>query len=457
MVENYAWGIAWQFGYYKHPPLFSWIAAGWFELFPHERVFYHLLAATSVGVTLGALWRISRRFLDGHQQILLVACAFFLPPLTFLSANYNATSAMLPFWALTVLFYIRMIEGKRSGDALLTGIFAALAMLTKYHSAVLLLALAAHLVLDPKARPLLLSRLPWLACLAGLLVLAPHVVWLFQNDFQTLRYAAHQGDVMSEALASALRFVPVLALYALPAFAFLALLRRRGDGMKLIALGQLRLFRDTLAGRALLAALVLPVAFTILLGIVTEGTLSSLWTIPFFALLPLPIVLCLPRQVAQSRATTGVLALAGYCAVLLVVAPIAREETLERARSSAATPLSAIALQMEQVWRERTGNRLAIIAGAPAPVVNAASFYAPDRPHAIQAMSLAATPWVTGDMVARQGVLVVCAAADTACTAAAGQVFGPIDETVALSVPEVEDSGGPDTWDYTLLIRRPRG
>jgi 4-amino-4-deoxy-L-arabinose transferase-like glycosyltransferase len=455
MVENYAWGIAWQAGYYKHPPLFAWIAAGWFEVFPREEIFYRLLSAVNVTVALAALWRLSRRFLDDRQQILLVATAFFLPPLTFLASNYNATSAMLPFWALTVLFYVRTLERGRVADAVLAGAFAGLAMLVKYHSAVLIMALIAHLLLDRRARALLASPLPWLAALAGLAVLAPHLAWLVGADFPTLRYAADQGDTFGSAVVSAVTFVPVLVLYSLPALLFLATFRRLGDGLPLFAFDQVGRLRGTPEGRAVLAAMVLPVLFTMALAIATRGKLSSLWTIPFFSLLPLGLVLLLPRPAARHAPTLGLLAVAVYCAVLFLVAPFARDATLARARGSAATPLSAIARQAQDIWRERTGRPLEIVAGADATVANAFSFYASDRPFAVQAMSLQATPWVTPAMIERDGALAICRAGDAACIEAADRVLGGADEAVALSVPALAGAGGPRSWDYVLHLRRP--
>jgi len=455
MVENYAWGIAWQLGYYKHPPLFSWIAAAWFEIFPREKIFYHLLASANVGVALLALWRISRRFLDGNQQILLVASAFFLPCLTFLAANYNATSAMLPFWSLTVLFYIRTLERRSAVDAVLTGAIAAAAVLVKYHSVVIPLTLAAHMLIDPRARRLLLSPLPWLATLAGFAVLSPHLVWLVRMDFPTLRYAEAQGDILLDAVTSAASFVPVMLLYALPAFGFLGLLRRPGDGLPVIAVAQITALRATLAGRAFLAALVLPAAFTMILGIITEGKLSSLWTIPFFALLPLPIVLCLPKAAARRAPTQGLLMVAAYSIVLLGIAPFIRDATLDRARSYAAVPLADIAGAGQKVWHDRTGRRLTIVAGTRAPIVNAFAFHAPDRPFAVQAMSLESTPWVTPAMIAADGAMAICDVRDAACVEQARTLLGHIDETTPLSVPAVPGAAGPESWTYTLLLRHP--
>ncbi len=219
MVENFAWGIGWQLGYYKHPPFFAWMSAVWFLVFPRANVFYYLLSTTSVAVAMWAMWRISTRVFDRNQQILVVASVFFLPPLTFLAQNYNATSAMLPLWALTFLFYLRLIERRSPLDAILLGLIAALAILAKYHSSVLLLAIAAHAMVDREVRPIFRTPLPWLTVLAGGLALTPHLVWMIGNDFITVRYASEQGSGnWTDALAYATRFPLAILLYALPRF-----------------------------------------------------------------------------------------------------------------------------------------------------------------------------------------------------------------------------------------------
>src|SRR5690606_1471898 len=52
MLENYAWGIGWQWGYFKHPPFFTWTTAAWFEIFPNADWAYYLLSALNAGLAI---------------------------------------------------------------------------------------------------------------------------------------------------------------------------------------------------------------------------------------------------------------------------------------------------------------------------------------------------------------------------------------------------------------------
>ncbi|MHB1092112.1 glycosyltransferase family 39 protein [Thiobacillus sp.] len=55
MVENYAWGMEWQWGTNKHPPLFGWITAAWFRMFAVSDGAYYLLNQVNLAVALGLL------------------------------------------------------------------------------------------------------------------------------------------------------------------------------------------------------------------------------------------------------------------------------------------------------------------------------------------------------------------------------------------------------------------
>jgi 4-amino-4-deoxy-L-arabinose transferase-like glycosyltransferase len=306
-------GIGWQLGYYKHPPLYSWISAVWLSIFPRTNFFYHMLSMTSVAVATFGMWRISTRFFTPAQQVVLVATVFFLPPLTFLSINYNATSAMVPFWVFTLLFYIRVLERRRALDAFLVGLVGGLAMIAKYHSAVMLSAIFLHSILDREARSVYLTKLPWLALVGFIIPVAPHVWWLFDTGFITVRYAAEQGSgKWTDVFWSAVEFVPAILLYAAPGFIVLAAHRYPGDGRPLFALDQIRAWYATVEGRALLAAAALPPILTMLLGLVLDAQLSSLWSIPFFVFLAFPIVACLPAQLAERYRTVLPMLIGGF-------------------------------------------------------------------------------------------------------------------------------------------------
>ncbi|MBX3582556.1 MAG: glycosyltransferase family 39 protein [Rhizobiaceae bacterium] len=457
MVENFAWGISWQLGYYKHPPFYSWITAAWFSVFPRTDFFYHLLASMSVTVALLAIWRISTRFFTVGQQRALLVAVFFLPPLTFLTRNYNATSAMLPLWAFTFLFYLRVLERRRSLDAVLLGVLGGCAILTKYHSVVLVIAIALHALLDRDVRGLLLTRLPVLAMAAGALVLAPHLWWMWNSDFITVRYASEQGDGnWRDTLIYAARFIPVVFLYSAPMFAVLGFYRRLGDGYPLFSWPQVAEFWTTSQGRALVCVAALPPVITIVLGLALDALVSSLWSIPFFVFIPFFVVALLPRELTSGRRLLAPIAIGAYAVILLVLAPVVRGQSLAASQHNSAVPISGIAQAAQTAWYQVVDGRFAIVAGQSNLYANGTAFYAPDRPYAIQGQSLKLTPWVTKGDIAREGAAFVCnAASQERCEAAATALFGRVDQAVPFSVPAPAGAKKTTNWEMVLLVRNP--
>ena len=79
MPENYAWGIRWQLGNPHHPPLFGWITAAWFLVFPRTDFAYHALAAANIALSLLVMLQIAKRYLGASQLVLSVAVALVLP------------------------------------------------------------------------------------------------------------------------------------------------------------------------------------------------------------------------------------------------------------------------------------------------------------------------------------------------------------------------------------------
>ena len=67
MLENYAWGIRWRLGNPHHPPLFGWITATWFLIFPRTDFAYHALAAANIAASLLVMLQIAKRYLGSAR------------------------------------------------------------------------------------------------------------------------------------------------------------------------------------------------------------------------------------------------------------------------------------------------------------------------------------------------------------------------------------------------------
>lgn len=407
MVENYAWGITWSAGYYKHPPLFAWIVAAWFTVFPNADWAYYLLSMTNAAVAIVAVYFLSRRYLDAERGYLAAVVLMLAPPYMFLAIKYNASSAMLPFWPLVTLCYLRMIERRTLGSSVLLGLVAAAAMLSKYYSALILLALLAHTLWDRDARALLKTAWPYAALAVMLAAMSPHLLWLARHDYLPMQYAADQGiDDWGKIIEKAFAFLVALPLYFILSFAMLLVVwwtardRWAGYGPRFG-----KLWRSS-EGRLLILVCLLPLLLTFGLGLAMKARVSSVWGLPIGFAWTILLLCLLPAgnvAIARRVATTFIV---GMWIVMLAVSPLVRYGNAKAEKHTENAPLSLLAEQATDLWRQRYDRPVAYV-GGDLFYANATSFYSPDHPIALQNNSFELTPSVSPDQIRRDGLLLV--------------------------------------------------
>ena len=196
MLENYAWGRYYELGTYKHPPFFSWVVKFWFSIFPVGDAAYKLLAYVNVAIGLVGVFQLAKIFNYKNFALPSVVLLTWAFPYTTLAGKFNANSILLSLWPWVVVAWYSSLNGlawRKFLWAFVLGILSAFAILSKYYSAVLLLALGIATVLLPQGRKWLSSYGHLLAWMGLLLTLLPHLRWLYVNDWVTLGYVSDQG------------------------------------------------------------------------------------------------------------------------------------------------------------------------------------------------------------------------------------------------------------------------
>lgn len=457
MVENYAWGMTWQWGYYKHPPLFAWITAAWFELFPKTHFFYYLLSSINAGVGLLLIWHIARRYLSSNGAFLAICIAVCMPPLYFLAIIYNANSAMIPLWAAIFLYYLRIIEKPTLLNGALLGLYSGLAMLTKYYSVMIIAPLLVHALMEPDLRPLLIKPVFVVALAIGAITITPHIIWLVNNDFLPLSYAASQGSYNPLALLKNAAIFPIaLLLYALPGYLVLLFMWRKEDDAIYNLLGPARDLPGSQSGRALLYALIGGLVLTYMLAFASGAYLIGLWALPLFFIAPLILALQIPRDIASHRWRSGFMATCLFLVISLLATPFLHRLNLSRAISNNLLPLNSIALEAQKIWQSKSTSPLVYVAGTQV-IANAISFYVDTPVSAMQDMSLRATPFMSMEKIKEKGLMVLCIDSDQACIAKQKNILPRTDFTTSLIVESFEGAAGPSTYRIFVYGMLPDG
>jgi hypothetical protein len=416
MTEIVEWSIELTFGYYKHPPLGPYITRAWFTFFPDKDWAFYLLAILVASVTLWIAWRIALRYLDARKALAATLLLTVVPFFNFHALKFNANTVLLPAWAATIWWFLISYETRSRLYAVLAGVAAAASMLGKYWSIFLLLGLGLAALIDRRRGDYFRSSAPYLTIAAGALVMAPHVVWLFQHDFAPMRYAAtvHAAKPVGEALMSSLGYLGGALGYAVPAILLVALLFRPS-----VEAAKDTWLPRTQERRLVMLVFLLPFVLPALLAPLGGTTLNSLWSMSALTLLGL-VLMSSPLVEVTGRALMQLLVIAfAFPVVMIAAAPgiawLAHRSGLPPWQQHP----SLIAPHVDEMWKQATNEPMRLICG-DAGLAYGVAFYSPARPRSCE--DIGAFPQLQRDeRIARKGIVIVCFD-NPACKAAVGRL-----------------------------------
>jgi 4-amino-4-deoxy-L-arabinose transferase-like glycosyltransferase len=425
-TEQIAWGHQWQWGYYKHPFLPSWLAEFSWRWFGDAGVYG--LSQIAILITLLFVFLLGKRLLGTERAalgtLLTLGVYYFIWP----TNEWNNNIAQMPFWAAAVYFFHRALDAQPAHQSYqnwaLTGLALGLGMLSKYSTAVLVVVLFLYLLYHPMQRKQLVTGAPWVGGLVLLLVFAPNAIWLVQHHFLPLTYALDRaGDGTNGFWHNgmlALRYLVVQLLDHLPLLIILALaglLARRFWSWQA---------SPTESQRFLWFIGLGPTLLVVLGAMGTQSELRDMWGTPMWNLSGLIVAAYLLPLSAQHSARLlrvmiwfiGVVALA--CALNATVLPAFSHKP---ARTQ--WPDQAMADYVHTVCQQHARQPLSIIAGDHWLTEMIALRLSP-RPATFTDANPAFSPWITPLLLKHNAVLCVWEGHLTDEPAALSQLGTPI-------------------------------
>lgn len=196
MTENLYWGKEMLLGYPKHPPLFSWIAYGFYKLCFSIPESQYILTELNLAVGIFFIFKISMMLFDDRKKA-YASVLISLTTLAFSFGNdkFNANTILLSLLPINFYFFMKFLKFHKISDAFFLGIFAALAVLGKYFSLLFLGLMFVFFVFSREGKWLLKTSLPYVTIFVCFFTLLPHIKWVFENDFITLKYALEKAGV----------------------------------------------------------------------------------------------------------------------------------------------------------------------------------------------------------------------------------------------------------------------
>lgn len=195
MIENIYWGQEWQNGYYKHPPMFAWVAEIWMQIFNNNVYCYHLLTAFVFSVNTWLCFLLFRKIIDEKKAIIAIILMEGIVYSNFVNICFNANTLLFVFHPLICLFAYKITEkdGDKIKNWLIFGVLAGLCMLTKYSSGLIILGCGLY-ILYVRKLSIFRSAGFYLGLIVSLLIFAPHLHWIIANDWLPLHYISDQQE-----------------------------------------------------------------------------------------------------------------------------------------------------------------------------------------------------------------------------------------------------------------------
>ena len=279
-IEALAWGSNLDWGFSKHPPFSAFVVELIYFIFANNDWAYYLLSQIFVIIAFYFVWKFSNEIFKNQLysllSILVLSGIYFY---NFTTPEFNVNISQLPFWALCVYYFWKGLNSNNKIDWILFGIFSALGFLSKYLFIYLLFALFIYFILNIKIYKKLISNY-FLSIIVSLLILTPHFIWLFDNNFVTIYYGLNRSGLSEFNLIN--HFInPIIfivkQLLILTPFLILNFIIFKKVKFKIDKKNKSLLF--------LLAINLIPFALILVTSIITGAKIRTMWMTPFYLFL----------------------------------------------------------------------------------------------------------------------------------------------------------------------------
>ncbi len=280
-IEALAWGSNLDWGYNKHPPMSAFFSEFFFQIFGSQDWAYYLLSQIFVLIAFYFVFKFAYEILGNIKlsliSVLLLESIFFY---NFTTPEFNVNVCQLPFWSLVVYYSWKIYEKKEISfvDCFLIGLFAAFGFLSKYLFIYLLVSidlLFIYLIFIKKIKKFDFKYLITLEVF--IILLLPHFVWLYNNDFVTIFYGLKRTGLEESNILD--HFVnPIIFLLKqtgiLIPFFFLIWLLIKKVKFKINSKDKKLIF--------LIFVNFLPIILVFVTSLITGAKIRTMWMTPFY-------------------------------------------------------------------------------------------------------------------------------------------------------------------------------
>ena len=252
-----------------------------YQIFGSQDWVFYFLSQIFVIISFYYVFKFAQKILNNSLlsliSVLLLETIYFY---NFTTPEFNVNICQLPFWSLVVYYSWKVYDTKniKFFDCFLIGFFGAIGFLSKYLFVYLLFSILIFFIYSIYKKKIKKFDFKYFIIFeVFLILLIPHFIWLYENNFVTFTYGLARTGLASSDIISHIK-QPIIFLVKqiciLIPFLFLSWLL-----IKKIK------FRIDLKDKKLLFLIFvnfLPIVLILLTSFITGSKIRTMWMTPFY-------------------------------------------------------------------------------------------------------------------------------------------------------------------------------
>ncbi|TAG25320.1 MAG: glycosyl transferase [Burkholderiales bacterium] len=410
-LEQLLWTHSLQWGYYKHPPLPTWLLWPWLTLFGWHAWVSYLWGAFVSLLAFVLFWRLLAD-LRGRQYAFLALLAALC--ITYYNGRlyyYNHNTVLMLFVCLSAWASWQAMQTQRRKWWVVLGLALGAGALSKYQIAISVLCVLVFFIQQGAWRIAAQRQGLVIAGAVSMLVFAPHAFWLQANEFAPLAYARESSLGVSlsggkRVIHSMRWLVDMLLNRALPAWLLLVIVASLAA-----KLGEEKASTESESNKVKARAFLLiwgavPLLFIVFLGLVTGAELAPHWGTAFL-LFAIPAAMELwPKLWPRAQIKYALATFVMLQALLLLASYLTSYKGPANLRDKHWRSIDSarLASQIEPKAQEILGRPARVLIGS-ANISMAIAMQLPGKPLVLVDGRFDRSPWIPADLVERCGAI----------------------------------------------------
>tara|TARA_B100000902_G_scaffold178451_1_gene171771 strand:- start:472 stop:1794 length:1323 start_codon:yes stop_codon:yes gene_type:complete len=358
-IEALAWGSNLDWGFIKHPPMSAFFTEVFFQIFGAQDWAYYLLSQIFVIIAFYYVFKLANEIFNNLLlsliSVLLLESIYFY---NFTTPEFNVNVCQLPFWSIVVYLSWKIFDQKTINvkDCIFLGLFGALGFLSKYLFLYLLFSIALLFLLFIIYNKKKKFDFKYLISIEVFIVLlVPHLLWLSDNDYVTVRYGLERTGLDSYDLLNHVKLPFIFLLKQLilliPFFVLTRLLIKKIK------------FKINLKDRKLLFLFfinIVPIVLMLITSLITGSKIRTMWMTPFYLSFGILFVYIFKSQVNLKKLNSF---LYGFIFLFFLSPILYSYISINQADKRTDYPGKEIAMKVQYTWDQQFNNPINVVMG----------------------------------------------------------------------------------------------